>query len=107
MFAVVASKNLIGDKMKYLILVMALIGFNASANDTCKEIYQFAVVVMDARQNETPIMKIIDVVKDNKGLQQIVISAYEQPLYSTLKYKKQATEEFANTLYIQCMKHTT
>ena len=107
MFAVVASKSLIGDKMKYLVLILALIGFNASANEACKNIYDFAKVVMDARQNSTPMMKVIEVVKDSQELQKIIISAYEQPLYSTDGYKKQATEEFANALYIQCMKYST
>lgn len=93
--------------MKYLILVLTLVGFNANANEACKNIYDFATVVMNARQNSAPIMKVIELVKDSPALQKIIISAYEQPLYNTERFKKEATEEFANALYIQCMKHST
>jgi len=95
--------------MRYLIATFLLvIGANAQANDTwkkqCSDISDTAKAVMNARQAGVPTAKLMEVAGDNKGMETMIIQAYERPRYNSPEYKARASVDFAETWYVTCVR---
>ena len=95
--------------MKNLILA-ALLTLSTSViaeevkKTTCEEIEGLSRAIMDARQAG---VALVDVTKIMKGsvLAPIVIDAYSVPLWSVDANKERAVSEFANSIYLICLKN--
>lgn len=102
------NSNRAAITMKKLILItFILLAFNVSAKgksmqETCAELHQYSIVVMDARQSNISLVKMMELVGDNEILKIIVIEAYKKPLYNYKPHKDTAIAEFANDIYIEC-----
>ena len=93
--------------MKKLILIAALLAFNANAEESkkerlCKTIYEVADSVMKSRQNGTPMEKLMGITNGNKELIDMVIGAYRMPLMNSHKMKMQMRTEYANKKMVEC-----
>ena len=94
--------------MKYLI-VAALLTLSTSAIAeeakmvTCEEIERLSRAIMDARQAGVALVKVTEVMKGS-ALKPIVIDAYTRPLWSVDENKERAVNEFANSIYLICLK---
>ena len=73
--------------MKYLIIAIALMSLNASANEECKKVGELAFEIMIKRQVNDDVFVVLDLYKDN---QDMVFDAFEQPKYSSFKYLSNA-----------------
>ena len=90
-------------------LLTALIALTLStpvlAKSTREEIESFTRTVMTHRQNDTPLVKMMGVVKDSpQAIQDIVTNAYSEIKYSTQSFKDNKINEFANMYYLACLK---
>ena len=87
-----------------LTILLALAATTAQA-DTCSDIYDFAKVVMDARQKGASIVKMMDT-SDDKLLHSIVRQAYSRPQYNRPENRTKAVNRFANDISLQCFAAT-
>lgn len=98
--------------MKYgamALLVMALPGYAIAEEakgwrELCSETGDLARKIMTARQGGFSMDSMFALVGDSEMGQDIVISAYETPRYSTAKMQDRAVSEFANQTQLQCIK---
>ena len=93
--------------MKKLLLITALLSAPTYAEDDfCTQMYNMGKVVMDARQKGVPMPDMIKTLPDDisEFLKPIVISAYEHPQYSTPQIKQKTINDFADDLYLACVK---
>ena len=67
----------------------------------CKEVSKVARVVMESRQNNVDIVKLLEAV-DSDVAQTIIVLAYETPLYSTEAMKVKVVKKFANEVFLIC-----
>ena len=95
--------------MKNLILA-TLLTLSTSANAeeaktvTCEEIERLSRAIMDARQAGVALVDVTNVMKGSV-LSPIVIDAYSVPLWSVDTNKERAVNEFANSIYLICLKN--
>jgi len=107
--------------MKSIFLVMSIMlltpiaSFSAPVSEdvheqNCKDLYELAEAVMDARQNGAPLMAMLnDADKHEKDLEKrkivkaVVIDAFKESKFSTEEYQKEQTNEFAKKYYLACM----
>lgn len=64
---------------------------------------------MKNRQNDAPMskqMNAMDADQRKSLFGNMVIAAYEHPSYRTAKMQQNAVDEFANNIYLQCVKST-
>jgi hypothetical protein len=86
-----------------------------SLSAQCKAYGEYARTVMGSRQQEMPMSKLIDLIDasrdmDEAGknvLRSLIIAAYEQPAFSTEKYKRNAVASFGNAAEVSCYKGAT
>lgn len=77
-------------------------------DEFCKEQSRFAMVVMAGRQDGLPMSIIFDEISKQKGLSDkerlkgIVMEAYATPRFSIKGNRKEAMENFANKVYLNC-----
>ena len=94
-----------------LILITALLTPLFSVADTklneCKEVSKVARVVMEKRQQNVSIVKLLEAVGDDSISQNIIILAYESPLYSTEEMKSKTASDFANRVFLICFNAKT
>lgn len=104
--------------MKRVILALAasLVWPQASAQSDrvltlCGEIETAAAAAMEARQEGVPISTLMKAYLDLSGNEaqaslskQIVIKAYEEPLWRTQESKERAITEYGNDAYLECIK---
>tara|TARA_R110000772_G_scaffold123063_5_gene229273 strand:- start:2609 stop:2905 length:297 start_codon:yes stop_codon:yes gene_type:complete len=94
--------------MKYLILATLLtLSTSAIAEEvkktTCEEIEGLSRAIMDARQAGVSLVDVANIMKGSV-LKPIVIDAYSVPLWSVDANKERAVNEFANSIYLICLK---
>ena len=77
----------------------------------CALYSSFAKEYMSSRQYGVPFGDVFDVIhsdnensKRNDAFTELLIEAYETPLFSTEKMKEQAITEFSNTHHVACLK---
>ena len=74
--------------MKYLILILITLNFNAFAMQTdCKGIGEKAKEIMTKRQAQEDVFKLLPLYKQD---QDMVLDAYEVPMYNGLKHLRNA-----------------
>jgi 3-oxoacyl-ACP reductase-like protein len=78
--------------------------------ETCKSYSEMARAIMKNRQEGAPMQDIIAIVTDGKNPgaeqfgEQLVIAAYELPRMSAEKNKQREVDDFANAVYLDCIK---
>lgn len=88
---------------------------NGEIYSTCGGASKYAAVVMESRQYGVPMSKVLELVDRHKGelggdvepYVQIVLIAYDVPMYSSETYKQAGIKEFANSTYEVCLKKMT
>lgn len=102
--------------MKKLILAATLAVVSLSANATktdekqeqCESMYEYAEIIMNARQNGLPMTKMKELVKNTNDKQMIKIGksliewAYSEPKYQSEELQKYSTNKFAEEAYYAC-----
>lgn len=101
-----------------------ILSLNASAkplstkttrSDMCVSVSEFAKSIMERRQNGESITDIIGILDKARSehstpetiynaANNIILKAFDKPLYSSDEYKQKAIIEFSNQTYISCMK---
>lgn len=95
--------------MEKLILLTALLSAPTIADDSCSQFYGLGETIMKSRQNGVPLPTMMGVVndadKDLKSiLKEVVVNAYSQPRYNSKDLQIKVINEFANDLYVECLK---
>lgn len=75
------------------------------ANEGCKELGEFAQLVMEHRQNEVPISTLMANLASIEGSElwrAIVIEAYKQRSFLSPENKDRAINEFRNEIELLC-----
>lgn len=95
-------------KLKTVVLLAAMMPSVALADaklETCENFSNLAGTIMQKRQaGESPAELIRKVDKKMQPMiQRIVLIAYKQPQFETVKYKNKAVQGFRNEAFIQCM----
>ncbi|KAB2700031.1 hypothetical protein F9K79_03730 [Ochrobactrum sp. Kaboul] len=98
--------------MKRIFLIAAIL-FSTSAaqaenaDKVCKRWGDLAAKIMQLRQLETPMSRVIEIAVDDEKdsiSRQIVTQAYEQPAYSTKMHQVRAVDSFRNRIELACFK---
>ena len=77
----------------------------------CSIIGRTAEAVMEARQSNVPMEKMIKVAEESDDLtagnfiKALVIEAYDRPIYNTLENQKKAVTNFKNQFLVECYKN--
>ena len=94
--------------MKYLTVVLALLAFNAQAEQTkedlCFEYEKLARHLMDARQYGVPLAKAYKTAKDSQVIKNMVLNAYKEPMWPTDEYKEKAINTFSDEWLLVCLR---
>lgn len=83
-------------------LFMVVAAMNVYAID-CKELSNTAKDLMEIRQQGYSMSTLMEAAEGSELAQALVIEAYRQPRYNSERYKKQAVEDFTNSVYLQCL----
>lgn len=59
---------------------------------------------MDGRQAGYPMSEMMGIMEGNQVGEELVISAYEIPKFSTPEYIQDAEQEFEDAWYMRCIK---
>ena len=73
-----------------------------SPPSVCKELQVLAYKVMEARQEGVPIEKMLSIIDKNEIIETIVLSAYQQPTFSSYRMREAISNQFADRVYIDC-----
>lgn len=81
----------------------------ATTEETCQVLYNLAEKIMEARQNNLPMPKTIEIfdLKSeawNEIARSLITTAYEKPRFSSEPYQKELIQDFANDSYLSCIK---
>src|SRR5690625_8030013 len=93
-----------------LLLPVAAIA-EPTPHEFCTEIAGLAEVVMEGRQNGTPMPAMMDVAAQgsdkeiNSVMEELIIEAFSHPRYSTERVKQSTIGDFADSAYLSCL-HT-
>jgi hypothetical protein len=96
-----------GKQVKALLIGLALFSATVSASEFCNNLADASSSIMKVRQKGVPMQKLMEVINRNEAkdiMTIIAIEAYESPIYSSEKYKKQAASELSNEVYLACLK---
>ena len=74
---------------------------------TCEEIEALASSIMTARQSGVPLKQVIAIADGQDYIKRVAMVAYGITNYSTDEYKTKAIEEFADEVYLICLKSTS
>lgn len=76
-------------------------------DEVCASWGGMAAKVMELRQTETPMSRVIELVdKDGKNpvVRHIIMEAYKQPAYEVKASQRREIDKFRNTIELQCQK---
>ncbi|WP_273772756.1 hypothetical protein [Brucella intermedia] len=98
--------------MKHAFLIAAILLSTSAAqaenaDKVCKSWGDLAAKIMQLRQMETPMSRVIEIAADGEKdsiSRQIVTQAYEQPAYSTKTHQARAVDSFRNRIELACFK---
>ena len=100
-------------KFKLATVVAALLLFTATATkaeeaDTeevsCKDIGANVALIMEVRQKGASLDKVMNIYKDNKVWQAVVLQAYEVPRYMLERNQQKEILRFKNEALLVCYK---
>ena len=96
------------------ILSLFCVSANADIEEYCFNAMKLSEAVMSARQYGVSIEDVLSARVDASGDSaaqsvrsvhtEIILEAYDKPMYSTEKYKQSEIKEFAAENYVECMK---
>ena len=93
--------------MKKLILAALFLPTLALAEkptfEICQSYSTYAETVMEGRQLGVDMASAYEMVKDEKLLSTILMSAYDSPRYSTQVVKDNAISDFKNKWFLACI----
>ena len=86
------------------------------ADEDCSQLHDITFKIMKMRQWNISIVDQMNTIEEmrkvnpkntamHKLLQEIVISAYEEPRFNTEEYQEKAAKDFANNWTASCYKH--
>lgn len=91
-------------------LIIAICG-PAYSEDFCETLGEAAESIMEARQNEAPMGKILKIMTNGLGPQtgadlmnNMVIAAYEHPAYYSKDMQRKSIARFKNKILLECYK---
>lgn len=91
-----------------LLLLAATAAQAGSRREDCEALASYAKVVMACRQTGVPIGEALSFETKNKFLldvvEEIVLAAYERPMYRTESYQRQAVIDFENKVMVKCLR---
>ena len=93
--------------MKKLLLI-SLLAFNANAEFTkeedslCKSLERMSAVIMQSRQEGTPMSEMIERAKGNATIISVIEDAFNEPRWSSPSMIARTVEEFSNESYKIC-----
>ncbi len=95
--------------MKKLILLTALLSTITIADDSCSQFYGLGEAIMKSRQSGVPLPTIMKITNNSDvdfkdALKDVIVSAYSKPRYNSKDLQIKVINEFANDLYLQCLK---
>ena len=91
-----------------LLLPVAAIA-EPTPHEFCTEIAGLAEVIMEGRQNGTPMPAMMDVAAQgndtemNRITEALIIDAFGHPRYSTERVKQRTIGDFADSAYLSCI----
>lgn len=103
-------------KTAAMILALAVISSTCHAaapawQNKCEHIQKFAETIMDSRQLNVSMSKMMDTMNSSAPVQRlaqaIVIAAYKQPRYDTKEMQQSAVRDFGNDAYLECVEAST
>lgn len=78
----------------------------------CKDMSSYAELVMQKRQNDTPIKTMLLAIEksgESKGtrelMESIVEDAYSKPAYATKDFKNKSINEYSASVYLECKRN--
>lgn len=86
--------------MKKLIISL-LLACGVAQADECRIVAEAAVTIMVARQNGAELPRMLELAKE-PFLRQMVLAAYEEPIYTVEHYRKNVARRFAERYLIAC-----
>lgn len=95
--------------MKKLLLTAAtLLTITSTAQadkvtELCTVVSDNATMIMQLRQGNAPLKDVLDAVKGVEMLEELAMSAYKKPRYSSEEYKTGAIADFGNLAMITCL----
>lgn len=72
--------------------------------ETCDVVAKEAKAAMTLRQANYPLNKVLPELKGNKLSIEILLNAYEKPVFGTEEYQVKAVNEFTSFWYRECVK---
>jgi len=96
--------------MKKAILVIALLSSmpaTAQVSEFCKSITDISETIMEKRQDGVKMIDMLNLVKDNDAVRNIVIDAYDFPKFSIDENKREMVSVFSDRWLMACIKNET
>jgi len=82
----------------------ALAGHAETSQERCIAVGELGASVMQARQGGVPLREALRATDGNSAVQQIVMVAYQVPVYGTENMKRQAIREFEEEVLMACLR---
>ena len=99
--------------MKKFIAATAIfftLGFSAFAEEketvSCKDLSELAGQIMELRQAEVPMSKLMEAMGGEPTLEEIVVIAYSKPSFQGKEFIERQVAEYKNEVYRHCFKAT-
>jgi hypothetical protein len=97
---------------KVLLAVLVSVSFGVSAADKpdpheiCSNGEELARTIMKSRQIGVSLSSIMAIAKEQgaESVKHIALMAYDKPRYSTEEMQQRSIEDFANEVYLSCLK---
>lgn len=100
-------------RVLFFALLLILSNFSYANNSdikACKSTEKLAISIMKSRQYGIPMSKLyeLDTAKDNpamdKAIKQMIVDAYEQPVFSSIEMKEHMIREYGDSAFLHCIK---
>lgn len=88
--------------MKKLIASL-LFAFSVAQAEECQVVAEAAATTVVARQNGANLSRMLELSKE-PYLRQMVLAAYEEPIYAAEHYRKNAVQRFVERYTIACFR---
>ena len=95
--------------MIFTVLASMALASSSAQDAQCKTVGKLARVVMQARQDETPMSKVIEGLVPVGGtyeqmMRDMILEAYGKAGYGSYEYQSLAVDEFGNAWELRCHK---
>ena len=92
---------------KSILAVTLLLSMPATAqvSEFCKSIAEISETIMQKRQEVVKMIDMLEIVKDNKAVESIVLDAYDFPKFSVDENKREMVSDFSDRWLMACIKN--